>query len=68
MNFFANRGEEATSLELWEHRLPGLSETELEEWGCAMLGTTAKEKLCCLLLLKKCSLPSSYDTSLGALS
>lgn len=35
MNFFFNCGEEADSLELLEHRFPGLSETELERGGAA---------------------------------
>lgn len=69
MNFFSNHGEEANGQGLSKHRLPGLTETELErDRGCAIPGTITRRKLCCLVLLKKFSLLSYTDNFIGALS
>lgn len=68
MNDFFNYGAEAHSQELSEHRFSGLAETELERGGgWTVLGTIANKKLCCHAL-KRCSLLSHSNKSLGALS
>lgn len=68
MNVFFNCGVEANSQELSEHRVSGLAETELERGeGWTILGTIANKKLCCHVL-KRWSLLSHRNKSLGALS